>query len=150
VELTAQPREVMAQGKGFASNVSVLLGTNADEGSQFIDLAYDASEQDYEEYLVQVLGADLAALTLAAVSLRGLQRHSRREGARARRVLGLRARRRGRLLLLPRPPDRARLLSLFCHRHRCGSSSSSSGGGGGGGRNNTWCGGGGGDQQHRG
>jgi carboxylesterase type B len=64
VELTDQPRNLLAEGD-YATNVSILLGTNADEGSLFVDISYDADEQEYEDYIVSVLGPDLGALAMA-------------------------------------------------------------------------------------
>ena len=54
MELTAAPRDLIAAG-AFAPNVTILFGTNADEGSEFIDLDYDASEEEYAAYMEQVL-----------------------------------------------------------------------------------------------
>lgn len=48
----------------FAQNVSITMGTNADEGSEFADIDYDADEQAYEDYLYEVFEPELAALTL--------------------------------------------------------------------------------------
>ncbi len=53
VELTASPRDLLSTS-GFAPNVTVAMGTNADEGSEFTDVDYDGTEQEYEDYLLQV------------------------------------------------------------------------------------------------
>jgi carboxylesterase type B len=53
VEVLDQPRNLMAQGK-FATNVTMLFGTNADEGSLFIDISYQADEAEYEAYMISV------------------------------------------------------------------------------------------------
>jgi len=47
VELSEAPVDSLAAGR-FAVNVTVLLGTNADEGSEFVGLDYDASFEEAE------------------------------------------------------------------------------------------------------
>jgi len=58
VELTGSPANLLASGQ-FAHNVTVLLGTNADEGTEFIQLNYDATFQEATDYLVNWLGQEL-------------------------------------------------------------------------------------------
>ena len=58
VELTGSPANLLATGQ-FAHNVTVLMGTNADEGSEFIKLSYDATFQESANYLVSLLGPEL-------------------------------------------------------------------------------------------
>jgi hypothetical protein len=53
VEVFGEPRKLMAQGQ-FATNVSVLLGTNADEGSLFVSISYNSNEEDYVNYANKV------------------------------------------------------------------------------------------------
>jgi hypothetical protein len=53
VEVFGEPRKLMAQGQ-FATNVSVLLGTNADEGSLFNSGGYNSNEEDYINYANKV------------------------------------------------------------------------------------------------
>jgi hypothetical protein len=53
VEVFGEPRKLMAQGQ-FATNVSVLLGTNADEGSLFNSVGYNSNEEDYVNYANKV------------------------------------------------------------------------------------------------
>lgn len=59
VELTASPAELISQLK--VADVPIMFGTNGDEGTMFISLSYDADQAEYEEYAVQVFGADLGA-----------------------------------------------------------------------------------------
>lgn len=63
VELTATPEALTAQGA--LADVPVLLGTNGDEGSMFVDIDYDASEADYEAYMVTLFGEELADKVIA-------------------------------------------------------------------------------------
>jgi len=58
VELTGSPANLLASGQ-FAHNVTVLLGTNADEGSEFIQLSYDATFQESADYLTNWLVPEL-------------------------------------------------------------------------------------------
>ena len=51
VELTAHPQVLAEQGKVHA--VPTLLGTNQDEGTEFVHLALNASEADFEAYAEQ-------------------------------------------------------------------------------------------------
>lgn len=72
VELLASPRDTLAAaaaapagGAGSAAlavgfNVSLLLGTNADEGSEFIDLKYDATPEEYDAYMHELMPPELA------------------------------------------------------------------------------------------
>mmetsp|Transcript_32161 Transcript_32161/g.37796 ORF Transcript_32161/g.37796 Transcript_32161/m.37796 type:complete len:587 (+) Transcript_32161:3-1763(+) len=64
VALMDQPRNLLAEGD-YATNVTILLGTNADEGSLFVDISYDANETEYEAYITQILGPELGALCMA-------------------------------------------------------------------------------------
>jgi hypothetical protein len=61
VELTEAPRDSLAKGD-FASNVTVLLGTNADEGSEFVAVDYDVSEAEAEAYMSSFWGPALGPL----------------------------------------------------------------------------------------
>ena len=53
----------------LATNVTILLGSNGDEGSEFTDSAWDSSEAEYEAYMASLFGGsapdDLAAKVLA-------------------------------------------------------------------------------------
>ena len=76
MELLASPRDTLAAaaaapagGAGSAAlavgfNVSLLLGTNADEGSEFIDLKYDATPEEYDAYMHELM----PPVTTAAVA----------------------------------------------------------------------------------
>ena len=75
VELTEEPQETLrklmaASGSRnddemtMATNVTVLLGSNGDEGSEFTELPYDATAEDYESYFISLFGETYAARVL--------------------------------------------------------------------------------------
>ena len=67
VQLVEAPRLAIAKGD-FATNVSITLGTNADEGSEFTGLPWDATESEYEVYMKSTFGDELGEKVVAKYS----------------------------------------------------------------------------------
>lgn len=57
VELMAEPRVLLAQGK--AHDVPVIIGTNRDEGTIFIDFPMDGNDTQYAQSMVANFGSTL-------------------------------------------------------------------------------------------
>jgi len=57
VELTDEPYNLLAQNE--IADVPVLFGSNADEGTMFVDLDYDATEAEYESYIIELMGKEI-------------------------------------------------------------------------------------------
>jgi len=64
VQLAEAPRLSIANGN-FGSNVSITLGTNGDEGSEFTGLPWDATEGEYEVYMKSIFGDELGEEVVA-------------------------------------------------------------------------------------
>lgn len=58
VVLTDKPA-VLLENKQM-NPVTIMVGSNADEGTLFSQLPYDATEKEYEAYLTHVLGPNVA------------------------------------------------------------------------------------------
>ena len=59
VVLERRVSESLAAGE-VAFNVTIMLGSNGDEGTEFSDLPFDADDEDYRCYMAEILGPDLA------------------------------------------------------------------------------------------